>query len=184
VGDGGGNDDDDDDDESDESESDESDDESDESEAYELRIGMAYGTRVVVAEWRGMDGVRVDDDEDGDDGEDDAMDSDDEYGGYSSSSSEDDIKRMKRRRERPLTPAKMIELKDDATPHTGIIRVFKVSDDGKWFITAGDDKMVKLWSTDSWTCARTVSMPKKVSAAAFTHGGWENGIRLDGRSRK
>ena len=149
--------------ESDESESDES-----ESEAYELRVGMAYGTRVVVAEWRGMDAVRVDDDDD-DDGEDDALDSDDEYGGYSSSSSEDDIKRMKRRRERPLTPAKMIELKDDATPHTGIIRVFKVSDDGKWFITAGDDKMVKLWSTDSWTCARTVSMPKKVSAAAFTH---------------
>ena len=154
--------------------SDASEDES-ESEAYELRVGMAYGTRVVVAEWRGMDGVRVDDDDDdgggggGDDGEDDAMDSDDEYGGYSSSSSEDDIKRMKRRRERPLTPAKMIELKDDATPHTGIIRVFKVSDDGKWFITAGDDKMVKLWSTDSWTCARTVSMPKKVSAAAFTH---------------
>jgi len=172
VGDGGGGNDDDDDDDDDESESesDESDDESDESEAYELCIGMAYGTRVVVAEWRGMDGVRVDDDDDdGDDGEDDAMDSDDEYGGYSSSSSEDDIKRMKRRRERPLTPAKMIELKDDATPHTGIIRVFKVSDDGKWFITAGDDKMVKLWSTDSWTCARTVSMPKKVSAAAFTH---------------
>ena len=114
----------------------------------------------------GGDGDRDDDAMDGDGTMD--SDSEDAYGGYSSSSSEDVVERMKRLRTRPLGTCERIALTDDDKPHVGSIRAFRASADGKWFITAGDDKLVKLWSVDGWRCARTICGSKKISSACFT----------------
>jgi tRNA (guanine-N(7)-)-methyltransferase subunit TRM82 len=144
-----------------------------ERETAETTAGAAYGTRVEIRRWTrdsnvgGVgDGDRDDDAMDGDGTMD--SDSEDAYGGYSSSSSEDVVKRMKRLRTRPLGTCERIALTDDDKPHVGSIRAFRASADGKWFITAGDDKLVKLWSVDGWRCARTICGSKKISSACFT----------------
>ena len=144
-----------------------------ERETAETTAGAAYGTRVEIRRWTrdsnvggGSDGDRDDDAMDGDGTMD--SDSEDAYGGYSSSSSEDVVKRMKRLRTRPLGTCERIALTDDDKPHVGSIRAFRASADGKWFITAGDDKLVKLWSVDGWRCARTICGSKKISSACFT----------------
>jgi len=148
-----------------------------ERETVETTAGVAYGTRVEIRRWtrdsndeeaKARDGDEARDDEanDGDGTMD--SDSEDAYGGYSSSSSEDVVKRMKRLRTRPLGTCERIALTDDDKPHVGNIRAFRVSADGNWFITAGDDKLVKLWSVDGWRCARTICGSKKISSACFT----------------
>lgn len=139
---------------------------------YETVAGVAYGAKIEIRRWIGRAEVSDEEGEVEDGGSDDdgALDSDSEdaYGGYASSSSEDIMKRMSRLRSRPMGTCERIELTDDSTPHTGNIRVFRVSADGKWFVTAGDDKLVKLWSTEGWKCERTVACGKKVSSACFT----------------
>jgi len=139
---------------------------------YETVAGVAYGAKIEIRRWIG-NADECDEDGEGENGgsdDDGALDSDSEnaYGGYASSSSEDIVKRMSRLRSRPMGRCERIELADDNTPHTGNIRVFRVSADGKWFVTAGDDKLVKLWSTEGWKCTRTVACGKKVSSACFT----------------
>ena len=138
----------------------------------ETTAGVAYGSRVRVVRWTVEEEASDEDEGEGEgEGEDDgAMDSDSEdaYGGYASSSSEDMVRRMKRLRTRPMGTCEEISLTDDDTPHVDHIRVFRTSADGKWFVTAGDDKLIKLWSVDGWRCARTVACAKKISAACFT----------------
>ena len=149
------------------------DEESSESESEGRRetvAGLAYGARVRVVRWTVEEEATKEEDEESEEEDDGTMDSDSEdaYGGYASSSSEDMVRRMKRLRTRPMGTCEEIALTDDDTPHVDHIRVFRTSADGKWFVTAGDDKMIKLWSVDGWRCARTVTCSKKISAACFT----------------
>ncbi len=46
---------------------------------------------------------------------------------------------------------------DTSVPfHKDSIRAIHYSADGKLFVSAGDDKVVKVWSTESWRCICTV----------------------------
>ena len=40
--------------------------------------------------------------------------------------------------------------------HKDSIRAIRYSADGNLFVSAGDDKVVKIWSTESWCCICTV----------------------------
>ena len=42
---------------------------------------------------------------------------------------------------------------------------------GKLFVSAGDDKIVKIWSAKSWRCICTVSSGKRVCAVAISNDG-------------
>lgn len=66
-----------------------------------------------------------------------------------------------------------ILLRDDTTPsrHGDAIRTAAFDRRGKQFVSAGDDKLVKLWDTSDWHCKRSVRVAKKVSAAAFSFDG-------------
>lgn len=61
---------------------------------------------------------------------------------------------------------------DTSVPfHKDSIRAIHYSADGKLFVSAGDDKVVKVWSTESWRCICTVPSEKRVSAVALSHDG-------------
>lgn len=40
--------------------------------------------------------------------------------------------------------------------HKDSIRAIRYSSDGSIFVSAGDDKLVKIWSTDSWNCINSM----------------------------
>ncbi|XP_050237247.1 uncharacterized protein LOC126686968 isoform X2 [Mercurialis annua] len=53
--------------------------------------------------------------------------------------------------------------------HKDSIRAIRYSAKGKLLVSAGDDKLVKIWSTDSWRCIVSVSSEKRVSAVAISN---------------
>ncbi|KAL4368675.1 hypothetical protein GQ457_05G002730 [Hibiscus cannabinus] len=55
--------------------------------------------------------------------------------------------------------------------HNDSIRCIKYGTNGKLFVSAGDDKLVKVWSTDCWRCISTVVSEKRVSAVAISNDG-------------
>ncbi|KAL1351520.1 hypothetical protein HN51_015439 [Arachis hypogaea] len=55
--------------------------------------------------------------------------------------------------------------------HKDPIRAIRFGSRGKLFVSAGDDKTVKIWSTESWRCVCTVSSEKRVSAVAISEDG-------------
>ncbi|KAK8509920.1 hypothetical protein V6N12_001988 [Hibiscus sabdariffa] len=55
--------------------------------------------------------------------------------------------------------------------HNDSIRCIKYGTNGKLFVSAGDDKLVKVWSTDCWRCISTVISEKRVSAVAVSNDG-------------
>lgn len=55
--------------------------------------------------------------------------------------------------------------------HNDSIRAIKYGANGKLFVSAGDDKLVKVWSTESWRCISTVCSEKRVSAVAVSIDG-------------
>ncbi|MED6106799.1 hypothetical protein PIB30_007827 [Stylosanthes scabra] len=55
--------------------------------------------------------------------------------------------------------------------HKDSIRAIRYGSGGKLFVSAGDDKTVKIWSTESWRCVCTVSSEKRVSAVAISEDG-------------
>ncbi|PKI56538.1 hypothetical protein CRG98_023064 [Punica granatum] len=59
----------------------------------------------------------------------------------------------------------------DKSFHKDSIRAIRYGVNGKLLVSAGDDKLVKIWSTDSWHCIGTVSCEKRVSAAAISNDG-------------
>ncbi|KAL2320975.1 hypothetical protein Fmac_029944 [Flemingia macrophylla] len=60
----------------------------------------------------------------------------------------------------------------DAVPfHKDNIRAVRFAANGKLFVSAGDDKTVKVWSTQSWRCITTVSSEKRVTAVAISNDG-------------
>lgn len=52
--------------------------------------------------------------------------------------------------------------------HGQPIHALAFTPNGSLLLSGGDDKLLKLWSTDSWQCIKTLSAPKKISAAAFS----------------
>lgn len=52
----------------------------------------------------------------------------------------------------------MVALVDDSggSLHKDSIRAIRYGASGKLFVSAGDDKLVKIWSTESWRCISTV----------------------------
>jgi tRNA (guanine-N(7)-)-methyltransferase subunit TRM82 len=51
-----------------------------------------------------------------------------------------------------------VSLSDDygGRSHSDAIRAISFSVSGALFASAGDDKLVKVWKTDSWRCIRTM----------------------------
>jgi tRNA (guanine-N(7)-)-methyltransferase subunit TRM82 len=52
-----------------------------------------------------------------------------------------------------------VSLSDDTgagRSHSDAIRAICFTADGALFASAGDDKLVKVWKTDSWHCVRTM----------------------------
>ena len=52
-----------------------------------------------------------------------------------------------------------VSLKDDSSEgslHRDSIRAVRYGAHGKLLVSAGDDKVVKVWSTESWRCITTV----------------------------
>ncbi|KAM1001455.1 hypothetical protein ACFX15_007633 [Malus domestica] len=66
-----------------------------------------------------------------------------------------------------------VSLVDDSgsSLHKDSIRAIRYGADGKLFVSAGDDKTVKIWSTESWRCITTVCSEKRVSAVAISSDG-------------
>ncbi|KAA8550843.1 hypothetical protein F0562_002527 [Nyssa sinensis] len=64
-----------------------------------------------------------------------------------------------------------VSLVDDSggRPHNDSIRAICYGAKGKLFVSAGDDKLVKIWNTDPWSCIYTVSSEKRVSAVAISN---------------
>ncbi|KNA23757.1 hypothetical protein SOVF_022210 [Spinacia oleracea] len=52
--------------------------------------------------------------------------------------------------------------------HKDSIRAIRFSDNGKLLVSAGDDKLVKIWSAETWQCLCTVNSEKRVSAVAIS----------------
>ncbi|CAH1431786.1 unnamed protein product [Lactuca virosa] len=59
----------------------------------------------------------------------------------------------------------------EACDHKESIRAIRYGAKGKVFVSAGDDKVVKIWATDSWRCLYSVPTEKKVSAVAISDNG-------------
>ncbi|KAG5246227.1 tRNA (guanine-N(7)-)-methyltransferase non-catalytic [Salix suchowensis] len=55
--------------------------------------------------------------------------------------------------------------------HKDSIRAIRYGANGKLFVSSGDDKLVKVWSTDSWRCNASVCSEKRVSAVAVSNDG-------------
>eukprot|EP01111_Echinosteliopsis_oligospora_P000933 TRINITY_DN1115_c1_g1_i3.p1 TRINITY_DN1115_c1_g1~~TRINITY_DN1115_c1_g1_i3.p1 ORF type:complete len:405 (+),score=129.58 TRINITY_DN1115_c1_g1_i3:71-1285(+) len=56
--------------------------------------------------------------------------------------------------------------------HTGIIRSINFNSKGSMFVSAGDDKSVKVWKHDKghhWSCLSSRKIGKKTTAALFSH---------------
>ncbi|KAF3322868.1 tRNA (guanine-N(7)-)-methyltransferase non-catalytic subunit wdr4 [Carex littledalei] len=52
--------------------------------------------------------------------------------------------------------------------HSASIRAISFSFDGELFVSAGDDKIVKIWKTGSWNCIHTIQSEKRVSAVSIS----------------
>ncbi|KAI4301234.1 hypothetical protein L6164_034530 [Bauhinia variegata] len=68
--------------------------------------------------------------------------------------------------------ASVVDVDDSDSPfHKDSIRAIGFGVKGKLFVSAGDDKIVKIWSADSWQCIFTVSSEKRVTAVAISDDG-------------
>ncbi|KAJ0236216.1 hypothetical protein HA466_0261980 [Hirschfeldia incana] len=56
----------------------------------------------------------------------------------------------------------------DGPSHKDSIRAIRYGANGKLFASAGDDKLVKIWSAESWHCLTTISSEKRVTAVAIS----------------
>ncbi|KAK8923978.1 hypothetical protein KSP39_PZI019665 [Platanthera zijinensis] len=66
-----------------------------------------------------------------------------------------------------------VTLTDEACSpsHSDAIRAICFGANGSLFASAGDDKLVKVWRTDTWHCIKTVHSDKRVSAVAISLDG-------------
>lgn len=59
---------------------------------------------------------------------------------------------------------------EDPVTHTAQspMRVVAFDTTGRYFLSAGDEKLVQVWDTESWKIVKTIKSPKKVTAAVFS----------------
>ncbi|KAF5727059.1 tRNA (guanine-N(7)-)-methyltransferase non-catalytic subunit wdr4 [Tripterygium wilfordii] len=64
-----------------------------------------------------------------------------------------------------------VNLVDDSggPMHNDSIRAIRYGASGKRFVSAGDDKLVKIWSAETWHCIHTVNSEKRVTAVAISN---------------
>lgn len=60
------------------------------------------------------------------------------------------------------------QLLDENGGHKDSIRAIKYSKSGKLFVSGGDDKLVKVWDTNSWRCVYSVVSEKRVTSLAVS----------------
>ncbi|CAA3028425.1 tRNA (guanine-N(7)-)-methyltransferase non-catalytic subunit wdr4 isoform X2 [Olea europaea var. sylvestris] len=65
----------------------------------------------------------------------------------------------------------VVTLADESGGHKDSIRAIRYSANGQLFVSAGDDKLVKIWATDSWRCIYSVASEKRVSAVGISNDG-------------
>ncbi|KAJ4867880.1 Transducin/WD40 repeat-like superfamily protein [Raphanus sativus] len=63
-------------------------------------------------------------------------------------------------------PVSLVD-ESEGPSHKDSIRCIRYGANGKLFASAGDDKLVKIWSADSWHCLTTISSEKRVTAVAI-----------------
>ncbi|KAM6541267.1 hypothetical protein CsatB_005714 [Cannabis sativa] len=67
-----------------------------------------------------------------------------------------------------------VSLEDNSSSgslHKDSIRAIRYGANGKLLVSAGDDKVVKVWLTESWRCITTVCSEKRVTAVAISNDG-------------
>ncbi|CAA0828092.1 Transducin/WD40 repeat-like superfamily protein [Striga hermonthica] len=68
-----------------------------------------------------------------------------------------------------LQDGSRVKLIDDNGVHKDSIRAIRYSKSGKLFVSAGDDKLVKIWDTNCWRCFCSVVSEKRVTSAAISN---------------
>ncbi|KAI3449660.1 hypothetical protein Pfo_006325 [Paulownia fortunei] len=63
------------------------------------------------------------------------------------------------------------KLLDENGGHKDSIRAIRYSKSGQLFVSAGDDKLVKIWDTNSWRCIYSVASEKRVTSLAISSDG-------------
>ncbi|KAK6141349.1 hypothetical protein DH2020_024899 [Rehmannia glutinosa] len=61
------------------------------------------------------------------------------------------------------------KLLDENGGHKDSIRAIRFSKSGRFFVSAGDDKLVKFWDTNSWHCFCSVVSEKRVTSLAISN---------------
>ncbi|GFP92313.1 tRNA (guanine-n(7)-)-methyltransferase non-catalytic subunit wdr4 [Phtheirospermum japonicum] len=61
-----------------------------------------------------------------------------------------------------------VKLLDNNEGHKDSIRAIRYSKSGKLFVSAGDDKLVKIWDTNYWRCFCSVVSEKRVTSIAIS----------------
>ncbi|KAL3849820.1 hypothetical protein ACJIZ3_011702 [Penstemon smallii] len=64
-----------------------------------------------------------------------------------------------------------VKLIDENGGHKDSIRAIRYNKSGHLLVSAGDDKLVKIWDTNSWRCVHSVVSEKRVSALAISNDG-------------
>ncbi|KAL3644884.1 hypothetical protein CASFOL_010064 [Castilleja foliolosa] len=62
-----------------------------------------------------------------------------------------------------------VNLLDDNGGHKDSIRAIRFSKSGRLFVSAGDDKLLKIWDTKHWRCFCSVVSEKKVTSIAISN---------------
>ncbi|EPS58344.1 hypothetical protein M569_16472, partial [Genlisea aurea] len=62
-----------------------------------------------------------------------------------------------------------VKLVDGDGGHRDSIRSIRFSRSGKLFVSAGDDKLVKIWDTITWRCVSVVVSEKRVNSLAISN---------------
>ncbi|KAL1539744.1 tRNA (guanine-N(7)-)-methyltransferase non-catalytic subunit wdr4-like [Salvia divinorum] len=60
------------------------------------------------------------------------------------------------------------QLSDETGGHKDSIRSIRFSKSGNLFVSGGDDKLVRVWDTDSWRCVYSVVSEKRVTSLAVS----------------
>ncbi|KAL0435714.1 UNVERIFIED_CONTAM: Ribosome biogenesis protein bop1-B [Sesamum radiatum] len=64
-----------------------------------------------------------------------------------------------------------VKLVDETGGHKDSIRAIRYSRSGQFFVSGGDDKLVKVWDINSWRCIYSVVSEKRVTSLAISGDG-------------